>query len=203
MDGLFVTNVAHIPNSFHYSHLFQWSSGSSFPRGWHYGFRSGPLFRSSGHPTNAPLCYHPALERSPSTSFSTPSLWKLVDTRDKRCASLCPVFHWFNLFISAATSSVNERQRDRGFQFLCDFAGGRKKMKWRKIDCVENFWQVYIDVIDMVFGGKREKDNIWFRICWMGSISMFFNILLSQKRNWFINFNFKLSIYLYQNLNNC
>lgn len=97
--------------------------------------------------------------------------------------SLCPVFHWFNLFISAATSSVNERQRDRGFQFLCDFAGGRKKMKWRKIDCVENFWQVYIDVIDMVFGGKREKDNIWFRICWMGSISMFFNILLSQKRN--------------------
>lgn len=90
MDGLFVTNVAHIPNSFHYSHLFQWSSGSSFPRGWHYGFRSGPLFRSSGHPTNAPLCYHPALERSPSTSFSTPSLWKLVDTRDKRCASLCP-----------------------------------------------------------------------------------------------------------------
>lgn len=117
--------------------------------------------------------------------------------------SLCPVFHWFNLFISAATSSVNERQRDRGFQFLCDFAGGRKKMKWRKIDCVENFWQVYIDVIDMVFGGKREKDNIWFRICWMESISMFFNILLSQKRNWFINFNFKLSIYLYQNLNNC
>lgn len=31
--------------------------------------------------------------------------------------------------ITAATSSVNERQRDRGFQFLCDFAGGRKKMK--------------------------------------------------------------------------
>lgn len=75
--------------------------------------------------------------------------------------SLCPVFHWFNLFISAATSSVNERQRDRGFQFLCDFAGGRKKMKWRKIDCVENFWQVYIDVIDMVFGVLEERKIIF------------------------------------------
>lgn len=202
MDGLFVTNVAHIPNSFHYSHLFQWSSGSSFPRGWHYGFRSGPLFRSSGHPTNAPLCYHPALERSPSTSFSTPSLWKLVDTRDKRCASLCPVFHWFNLFISAATSSVNERQRDRGFQFLCDFAGGRKKMKWRKIDCVENFWQVYIDVIDMVFGVLEERKIIFGLGFVEWNQFLCFSIYYYPRKE--IRFiNFKLSIYLYQNLNNC
>lgn len=33
----------------------------------------------------------PSNDPPPYTTFSTPSLWKLADTRDKRCASPCPV----------------------------------------------------------------------------------------------------------------
>lgn len=134
MNGLLLqTWPTSRPNSFHYSHLFQWSSGSSFPRGWHYGFRSGPLFRSSGHPTNAPLCYHPALEWSPSLHHLFYTIVVKISRHARQALRIAlPRFHWFNL----SAFSVNEHQTEsrslgfdynRLFQFLCEFVW---KMEW-------------------------------------------------------------------------
>lgn len=67
---------------------------------------------------------------------------------------------------------------------------------------MENFWQVYIDVIDMVFGVLEERKIIFG----LGFVEwdqfLCFSIYYYPRKE--IRFiNFKLSIYLYQNLNNC
>lgn len=104
------------------------------------------------NPTNAPLCYHPALE-CPLPSLQvlyTIVAWKLVDTRDKRIA-LPPLSLSisFNLSAFSSPSSANQHQREsRGtleidYDYFNFFKRGKIKVKQdRRVRSLENFWYI-------------------------------------------------------------
>lgn len=145
MNGLLLqTWPTSRPNSFHYSHLFQWSSGSSSPRGWHYGFRSGPLFRSSGHPTNAPLCYHPALEWSPSLHHLFYTIVVKISRHARQALRIAlPRFHWFNLSAFSAPWTNTKQNRDPLDSITIGYFNFFVSLFGRWSELLENFCQVY------------------------------------------------------------
>lgn len=137
------------------------------------------------NPTNAPLCYHPALECSlPSLQvLYTIVAWKLVDTRDKRCASPCLpspfpfhlIFRHFRRPAPRTNTKENRAELSRSITIISISSRGGK-LKWSKIEECDR-WRIF-DILVYFY-------NIWLRIRWMDRFRYFSNILLLfERRNW-------------------
>lgn len=179
-----VTNVAHIPwpISFHYSHLFQWSSGSSFPR-----FAITVFDRSSGQSNKCStlLSSGPRMPPPFVTGFVHHRCVKI--SRHARQALPCLpspfpfhlIFRHFRTNTNTKNRAELSRSRIRLFQSL-----GGGKLKWSKI---EDRWRIF-DIL-VYFYNFRYFSNI---------------LLLLERRNWsiqlvYFNFNFNNSRYLQLN----
>lgn len=177
--------MAHIPwpNSFHYSHLFQWSSGSSFPR-----FAITVFDRSSGQSNKCStlLSSGPRMPPPFVTGFVHHRCVKISRHARQALRIALPPLSLsisFNLSAFSSRSSANQHQREsRGTLEIEDSItiisissrGGR--LKWSKIEECDR-WRIF-DILVYFY-------NIWLRIRWMDRFRYFSNILLLfERRNW-------------------
>lgn len=159
--------MAHIPwpNSFHYSHLFQWSSGSSFPR-----FAITVFDRSSGQSNKCSTLLSSGPRMLPPfvTGFVHHRCVKISRHARQALRIALPPLSLsisFNLSAFSSPSSANQHQREsRGTLEIEDSItiisissrGGR--LKWSKIEECDR-WRIF-DILVYFY-------NIWLRIRWM------------------------------------
>lgn len=83
----------------------------------------------------------PSNDPPPYTTFSTPSLWKLADTRDKRCASPCPVS--IDLIFRHFPWTNTKQNRDPLDSITIGYFNFFVSLFGRWSELLENFCQVY------------------------------------------------------------